>query len=71
MDWNYESNETDPELILITPVQEEHEEIESYASNELVMIDSDNESVVGDPPVAEGIDDTNVVRMASVPIINK
>ena len=59
MDWDYESGEIDPELILIAPVQEEHEEMESYASNEPIMIVSDTESVVRDPLVAEEIDYIN------------
>jgi len=48
MDWGYEFDETDPEVIFATPDHINHEEIESQASNELELTIADTESLVGD-----------------------
>ena len=49
MDWGYESDEVDPEMILSVPVQVEQGEVESQASNEIDLIISDDEIVDGNP----------------------
>ena len=49
MDWGYESDEIDPEMILSVPVQVEQGEVESQASNEIDLIISDDEIVNGNP----------------------
>ena len=45
MDWDYESDETDPEIIFSAPVHIDHEEIESQASNEPDLTITDTESL--------------------------
>jgi len=48
IDWGYESDETDPEVIFSAPDHIDHEEIESQASNEPKLTIPDTESLVGD-----------------------
>ena len=47
MDWGYESDETDPEVIFATPDHIDHKEVESQASNEPELTIVDTESLVG------------------------
>ena len=48
MDWGYESDETNPEVIFAAPDHIDHEEIESQASNEPKLTIPDTESLVRD-----------------------
>ena len=46
MDWNYESDETNPKIIFSTPVHIEHEDIKSQVSNEPDLTITDAKSMV-------------------------
>ena len=63
MDWGYESDETDPEVIIAAPDHIDYEEGESQASNEpeptIVA-----ESLVGDSPDVVEMEDTSTMKEA-------
>ena len=65
MDWGYESDEIDPEIILSVPVQVEQDEIESHALNKLDLIVIDDESINGDPLNARDMEDTGGLEEGS------
>ena len=48
MDWGYEFDETDSEVIFVAPDHLDHEEVESQASNEPELTIVDTESLIGD-----------------------
>ena len=62
MDWGYESDETDPEVIFAAPDNINHEEVESQASNEPELIIVDTESLVGDSLDVEEMGDTSEIK---------
>jgi len=65
MDWDYESDETDPEIIFSAPVHIDHEEIESQVSNEPDLTVTDTESIVGDSLDVGETEDTSALRKGS------
>ena len=62
MDWGYESDETDPEVIFVAPDHIDHEEIESQASNEPELTIADTESLVGDSLDVEEMGDMSALK---------
>ena len=62
MDWGYESDETDLEVILSAPDHINHEEVESQASNEPELTIADTESLVGDSLEVGKTGDTSALK---------
>ena len=62
MDWDYESDETDPEIIFAAPDHIDHEEVESQTSNEPELTIADTESLVGDSLDVEEMGDTSALK---------
>ena len=62
MDWDYESDKTDLEIIFPAPVHINHEEIESQASNEPDLTIIDTGSIVGDSHDVGEKGDTSALR---------
>ena len=70
VDWGYESDETDPELIMIAPIQGEPEEqdiekIEPQVQFGPVEMVSDVENVIAGPQELGEYDDMDNVEVAS------
>ena len=65
MDWDYESDETDPEIIFSVPVHIDHEKIESQASNEPDLTISNTESLVGNSLDVGETGDASALREGS------
>ena len=61
MDWGYESDETNPEVIFSAPDHIDHEEVESQASNEPNLTIAE-ESLVGDSLDIEETGDTSALK---------
>ena len=62
MDWGYEFDETDPEVIFAAPDHIDHEEVESHASNEPELTIADMESLVGDSLDVEEMGNTSALK---------
>ena len=62
MDWEYESDETDPEVIFAAPDHIDHEEVESQASNEPELTIVDTESLGGDSLDVEEMGDMSALK---------
>ena len=62
MDWGYESDETDPEVIFTAPDHIDYEEVESQASNEPELTIVDTESLVGDSLDVVEMEDISTIK---------
>jgi len=62
MDWGYESDETDPEIIFSAPDHINHKKVESQASNEPELTIADTKSLVGDSLEVGETGDTSALR---------
>jgi len=62
MDWGYESDKTDPEIIFSAPNPIDHEEVESQASNEPELTIANMESLVGDSLEVGETGDTSALK---------
>ena len=62
MDWRYESDETDPEVIFTAPDPIDYEEVESQASNDPEPTIVYTESLIGDSLDVVEMEDTSTIK---------
>jgi len=62
IDWGYESDETDPEDIIVAPDHIDYEKVEFQASNEPEPTIVDTESLVGDSFGVVEMEDTSTIK---------
>ena len=62
MNWGYELDETDPEVIFAAPDHIDYEEVESQASKEPELTIIDTESLVGDSLDVIEMEDTSTIK---------